>query len=225
MDVSGKVVIVTGAGSGTGLAVAERFVAAGATVVIAEIDALAGALAADALDNAGEVYFIDADVASEPSVKAVAERVMTAYGRIDFLVNCASLNRRHPVTELSMTDWQRVIGVNLTGAYLFAKYCAKQLSDAGGAIVSVASSQPAISEPDSEAYAASKAGLVGLTRSLAVSLAPNIRVNCISPAWAGAAPEGETAVAVKPADIAEMAFRLCTDDEIAVTGSNVTLAA
>lgn len=217
MSLTGKVAVITGGGQGTGLAAAERFVQAGATVIIAEIDALAGAMAADALEATGDVHFLDADVASEPSVKAVVERVVMAHGRMDFLIQCASADRPAPVTELSLEDWCRVVAVNLTGAFLFARYAAGHLAAAKGAIVHIAATRSVASHPQCEAYAASKAGLVGLTEALAASLAPDVRVNCISPA-----ADGDV---VSPDEIAKLVVELCSGGGQVPSGRNIVLRA
>lgn len=230
MDLTDKVAIVTGGGGRSGLAVSRRLVSAGALVVIADVDALAGAMAADELDALGHVHFIDTDIACEPSARAVVERTITAHHGVDLLVNCASFDRRAPLTELPTAEWRRVLEVNLTGPYLFAKYCAEPLRQRRGAIVNVISSRPLAGDRHCEAYAASKAGLVGLTQSLALSLAPEVRVNCVSSAWdvaefaADAAGSAAGAV-VEADDIAATVLRLCADADGVASGRHVMLNA
>ncbi|MBY0429801.1 MAG: SDR family oxidoreductase, partial [Rhodospirillales bacterium] len=95
----------------------------------------------------------------------------------------AGISAFKPLREATLEDWNKVIGINLTGAFLFAKHAAPLLKEARGAIVNIASSRAVQSEPGTEAYAASKGGLVALTHALAVSLGPEVRVNCVSPGW------------------------------------------
>ena len=116
---------------------------------------------------------------------ALVRQTLDAWGRIDGLVNNAGLMIERRVTELDLADWQRVVDTNLTGAFLTAKHAVPALSAApgGGAIVNIASTRAHMSEPDTEAYAASKGGLVALSHALAISLGPAIRVNCVSPGW------------------------------------------
>jgi len=218
MDLSGKVAVVTGGGQDTGLAAAERFCQCGATVFIVENDTLAGAIAADSLEAVGDAHFIDADVAAEPSVKAAVGRIIAAHGRMDFLIQAASIERSTPVTELSLDDWHRVMAVNLTGAFLLAKHASPHLTAAEGAIVNIAATRPVGEHLGREAYAASKAGLVGLTEALAASLAPHVRVNCISAVAAG----GHIADAT---EIARLAVELCTGDDQTPSGRNIVLRA
>lgn len=131
------------------------------------------------------VRFVEVDVSDEAGVAALVRQTLDAWGRIDGLVNNAGLMVVRPVTDLDLADWRRVVDTNLTGAYLTAKHAAPALSAApgGGAIVNIASTRARMSEPDTEAYAASKGGLVALSHALAISLGPLIRVNCVSPGW------------------------------------------
>ncbi len=178
-----KVAVVTGGAQGIGRAVTERLVREGAFAVIADCDAEAGRETAAA---AGErVRFVETDVADETSVRSLIGRAVTEFGRIDFLVNNAGIAHPHgaPVDQLSLEDWNRVIAVNLTGAFLCAKHAAPHLRSGRGALVNIASTRALMSEPHSEAYAASKGGIVSLTHALAASLGPEVRVNCISPGW------------------------------------------
>jgi NAD(P)-dependent dehydrogenase (short-subunit alcohol dehydrogenase family) len=98
-------------------------------------------------------------------------------------VNNAAIFANRPLASLSLKEWNRVIGVNLTGAFLCAKHAAPHLKRTEGSIINIASTRALMSEPDTEAYSASKGGIVALSHSLALSLGPHIRVNCISPGW------------------------------------------
>ena len=178
-----QVVLITGAGRGIGLAIAARLVRDGATVVLVDNDGRALTDAAAALGAEDRVVQEPADVADEEAVGALVRRVKERFGRLDGLVNNASTMVRKPATELTLADWDRVLSVNLTGPFLFAREAVPLLRETKGAIVNIASTRAQMSEPHTEAYAASKGGLVALSHALAMSLGPDIRVNAISPGW------------------------------------------
>lgn len=183
MTDSGKVAIITGGGQGIGKAIARRLLRDGQSVVVADVDREAGEETEKDLESLGKVKFIHADVAQERMVRDVVEQTMELLGRVDLVVNNAGIMVRKPITELSLDEWDKVISVNLTGAFLFAKHAAPFLRERRGSIVNMASTRAIMSERDTEAYSASKGGLLALTHALAVSLGPEIRVNCISPGW------------------------------------------
>ena len=178
-----RVAIVTGGAQGIGAAIAARLVADGYRVVVADADAEAGREAERALGPAAR--FVKCDVADEADVKACVKAAVGRGRRLDALVNNAALARpaRVPVTKLPLATWNRTLAVNLTGAFLMAKHAAPYLRRARGAIVNIASTRALQSEPDTEAYSATKGGIVALTHALAVSLGPGVRVNCVSPGW------------------------------------------
>ncbi len=184
-ELTGKVAIVTGAGQGIGKGIAKYLLEAGMTVVIADIDTEAGTEAAEELAVFGELLFQPTDVADEASVQRLVQTTVDRYGGIDALINNAGLADpdNGPIEQLSLADWNRRLGTNLTGAFLCCKHAVPHLRRSRGAIVNIASTRALQSEPNSEAYAASKGGLLALTHALAVSLGPAIRVNCISPGW------------------------------------------
>lgn len=183
MSLSGKVVLVTGGGQGIGKAVVLRLLGYGARVVIAEADAEAGREAEAELKANGPVLFVETDVARAADVRHAVDEAEARFGGLDGLVNNAGIMIRKPVTELSLDEWRRVLDTNLTAQFLFAKYAAAALKARAGAIVNVASTRALMSEPDTESYSASKGGIVALTHALAVSLGPDVRVNCVSPGW------------------------------------------
>jgi NAD(P)-dependent dehydrogenase (short-subunit alcohol dehydrogenase family) len=178
-----RVAIVTGGAQGIGAAIAARLVADGYRVVVADVDAEAGREAVRALGPAAR--FVRCDVADEPQVRACVRSALAVGRRLDALVNNAALARaaRVPVTKLPLAKWNRQLAVNLTGAFLMTKHAAPHLARARGAIVNIASTRALQSEPHTEAYSASKGGIVALTHALAVSLGPAVRVNCVSPGW------------------------------------------
>ena len=131
------------------------------------------------------MLFIRCDISKEAAVRSCVRQVVKRYGRLDALVNNAGITgpNNGPVEKLALREWNRRIGVNLTGAFLMTKHAVPHLRRVRGAIVNIASTRAVQSEPDTEAYAAAKGGLVALTHALAMSLGPKVRVNCISPGW------------------------------------------
>jgi NAD(P)-dependent dehydrogenase (short-subunit alcohol dehydrogenase family) len=238
MGLAGKVAIVTGGAQGIGRGVVERFLAEGCRVLITDFDVEAGEETTRELAGRGEVRFVRTDVAEEASVQALVEVAMITCGTIDILVNNAGIMVRKPLAELSLAEWNRVLAVNLTGTFLCARHCAPALRQGRGAIINIASTRALMSEPDTESYSASKGGLVALTHALAISLGPEVRVNCISPGWIdvsawqkrnGRRPEALTEAdhAQHPAgrvgrveDVADMAVFLASAGSGFVTGQN-----
>lgn len=176
-----KTVLVTGAARGIGKATARVLGARGWRVAVLDRNAAEGRAAAAEL---GATFF-ECDVASEPSVEACVRAASTSLGGVAALVNNAGIAGAAsvPVDKLPLEEWNRRIGTNLTGAFLMAKHCAALLRQARGAMVNIASTRALQSEPNTEAYSASKGGVVALTHALAISLGPDVRVNCISPGW------------------------------------------
>ncbi|WP_022964221.1 SDR family oxidoreductase [Halopseudomonas pelagia] len=179
------VALVTGAARGIGKGIAASLLRAGWSVVLTDVDEPAGQAAAEELARLGTVEFIAMDVADEASVMACIERIEEDFGQLDGLVNNAGIADPDsgPIEQLSLDAWNRRLGTNLTGAFLVAKHSIPMLRETGGAIVNIASTRAVQSEAHTEAYAASKGGLVALTHALAVSLGPTIRVNAVSPGW------------------------------------------
>jgi 2-deoxy-D-gluconate 3-dehydrogenase len=182
---SGKVAIVTGGASGIGLSAVALLADAGATVAVVYRSADA---AGQALAMAPGGIALAADVADEAAVERATDAVMTRFGRIDILVNCAGIAIRRPAVEVSREDWDKVMDVNSTGSFLFSRAVARHMiaAKSGGAIVQTASIMgfsggglyPNIS------YQTSKGAVVNMTRALAVEWAPhNIRVNAVAPTW------------------------------------------
>jgi NAD(P)-dependent dehydrogenase (short-subunit alcohol dehydrogenase family) len=183
-----KTAIVTGGGQGIGKAIVQALSHHEANVVIAEKDEEAGKEVIEWLVGKGSrresLHFVPCDVASEEDVKRLIEETLQQFGRMDILVNNAGLSNFKPFLALSVAEWDEVLNVNLRGAFLCARYAAPHLKEhRKGNIINIASTRALMSEPDSEAYAASKGGLVALTHALAMSLGPDVRVNAISPGW------------------------------------------
>lgn len=207
-DLSGKVAIVTGAGSGLGAAFAGALADAGAAVVAADLN-LAGAEAtvAQLQANGATALAIAADMTKEADVVALVERTVAELGRVDIMVNNAGIAAVGAPEDVTLDDWRRVVDVNLTGVFLGARDAGKAMIAAGngGRIINIASilGAGASAPVPAAAYAATKAAVVNLTRDLAVHWAKHgILVNAIGPAYFGTAmtkdlvamPELKTAI-------------------------------
>lgn len=179
----GRLALVTGGGQGIGKGIAARLAADGMRVVIADIDA--EAVEETARDFGPLVSGYVVDVADEPAVKELIRLIDGRFGRVDVLVTCAGIAApaSAPVERLELDAWNRMLAVNLTGTFLCCKHAVPLLRRRTGAIITIASTRALQSEPDTIAYSASKGAVVALTHSLAISLGPQIRVNCISPGW------------------------------------------
>jgi len=178
-----KVAIVTGGGQGIGKAIVKRLLGDGLRVVIIEMDEEAGRETLEEYHGLGECVFVHADISDEASVRAVVRETVASFKGVDALINNAGIFINKPLSRVSLAEWNRVLGVNLTGTFLCSKYSAPHLAKTKGTIINIASTRALMSEPDTETYSASKGGIVALTHSLALSLGPDVRVNCISPGW------------------------------------------
>lgn len=184
MNWSNHVAVVTGAGSGIGKGIAQRFAEVGAEVVIAEINPAQGeAVARDLQERYGKGLFIQTNVASAAACQALIERTVATYGQIDTLVNNAGVNFVKPTLEMDEADWDRVIDVDLKGAFLCSRYAlAEMVTRTQGSIVNIASVHTVATLPQAAPYAAAKGGVDMLTKALAIEFAPHgIRVNAVSP--------------------------------------------
>ncbi len=195
MFLSGKVAIVTGAGSGIGRATVLLFANEGAKVVAVDVNSKSVQETAKAHSS---ILPIEADITSQQQVDRMASSTLENFGKIDVLVNNAGIYFDTPVTETSPEEWDRIMSVNLKGPFLCSRrMIPEMLRGGGGSIVNCASVVAYAPLENSCAYMASKAGLVGLTKSMARDLATkNIRVNCVCPGavntpmlW-GEMPEG-----------------------------------
>ncbi len=171
-DFADKVVLITGGRSGIGKACAERFASHGATVITAQ-------RGQDETFESIEADFLDPDAPS-----SVIADVVERHGRLDILVNNAGLMREGNAIEFSEKDWAETIKVNLTAPFLLIKYALPHLIKTGGSIVNIGSIEGLGSNPRHAAYCASKAGLHGLTRAIAVDHGPDgVRCNAVAPGW------------------------------------------
>jgi len=170
-----SVALVTGGAHGIGAAIAARLARDGWRVVVADLDRNGTA-------PSGGRYVV-CDVADEASVRGLLDDLTAQEARLDALVCNAGVNIRKPIAQLTLAEWTRVIGTNLTSTFLLTRAAETMLRAAKGSVVTIASTRARMSEADTEAYAASKGGLVALTHALSISLAPEVQVNCISPGW------------------------------------------
>lgn len=223
---AGRKILVTGAGSGIGKAVAELFAAEGARLVL--LDMNAQALAATAEMTGG--FAAPCDVTDEAAVLQAVAQGAQALGGIDGVVNCAGIQVRGTVLEVGLDSWRRSLEVNLTGPYLVTRCCLPWLLQSEAAtIVNIGSGQSLLpNAPERTAYAASKGGVLNLTRALAAELAPRVRANTVCPglvdtpmAQGVTANTGNYALRrmAQPVEIARAVLFLTSSESSYVTGA------
>jgi NAD(P)-dependent dehydrogenase (short-subunit alcohol dehydrogenase family) len=181
-----KVTLITGAGSGIGEAIARAFAAAGAQVVVADVDAPAASrVAASIAEAGGRAHVLVVDVADEAQVQAAFAEVASRFSRLDVAVNNAGISHVGNVLETSLDDWERVMGVNARGVFLCAREAVRQMraqQPPGGAIINLASVAALVALERRLPYSASKGAVLALTRSIAIDfVAEGIRCNAICP--------------------------------------------
>ena len=175
------VALVTGGANGIGRAVARHLLAADWRLGI--VDLPGGGLHRTFSARTRNVLLVEGDVRQQETAARAVAAAVERFGRLDGLVSNAGIMIRKPLHRLTTAEWHRVIDTNLTATFLFARAAEKHLRKARGAIVTIASTRAAMSEPNTESYSASKGGLVALTHALAISLGPRVRANCVSPGW------------------------------------------
>jgi len=236
---NGRVAIITGASSGIGRASALRFAAAGAKVLVSDVNEQGGNETVNMVTGAGgEATFASADVSCEDGARSMIEAALSAYGRIDVLFNNAGIVAMNgPTGEASVEVWNRVLAVNLTGVFLGCRFAIPEmLKTGGGAIINTASVAGLVGFPGLPAYCASKGGVVQLTKTMALEYATQgIRVNCICPgvidtpmvalealdeagraAMSQLEPVGRVG---QPEEVAALALFLASDDASFMTGA------
>jgi NAD(P)-dependent dehydrogenase (short-subunit alcohol dehydrogenase family) len=230
-----KTAIITGAGRGIGKSIAEYFAANHHHVIIAEIEERLGRDTRNSIrKQGGNATFIKTDVSDVNDIEKMTELVMKETGRIDVLINNAGISRFASIESITVENWDLILNTNLRSAFFCAKQTAKYMKEQGGAIINIASTRAIMSEPNSEAYAASKGGLIALTHALAASLSPfNIKVNCISPGWIETGDYEKlrsedhaqhfAGRVGKPQDIAEACLFLASEKSDFISGANLII--
>ncbi len=183
-SLDGRSALITGGNGGIGLAIARGYQAAGAAVAITGQDQEKNSAARAALGDQSLILALD--VRDEAAVAETISAVASEFGRLDILVNNAGVFLTGDITEKSLEEWDTVVGVNLTGAFLCTKYAAQamRIGRHGGKMINIGSMYSLFGQPNGSDYVATKTGLLGLTRAMAVELAPdNIQVNAILPGF------------------------------------------
>jgi NAD(P)-dependent dehydrogenase (short-subunit alcohol dehydrogenase family) len=186
MEFQNQVVVITGGANGIGKGLASAYAEKGAAVVIADVSEEKGRqTAAELNEQYGTGLFVQTDVRKENDIVHLMEAAVHTYGRIDVLINNAGVSRWKSPYDLTIEEWDDVLNTNLRSVFLGSREAARYMKESGGgAIINIASTRAAMSEPNSEAYAATKGGILSLTHALAVSLGKDrITVNAISPGW------------------------------------------
>jgi len=219
-----SVVIVTGAANGIGKGIANWLANDGWQVVAADFDGEA----LRALCETIEAEPVIVDVSQAGDLQRLVRTALREFNRLDAIVSNAGISEFKSLAESSIDDWNRVIATNLTPAFILAKEAETALRAAKGSMVLIASIRAHQSEPDTHAYSSTKGGLVALTHSLAISLGPDVRVNCISPGWIDVSgdtlsekdhaqhPVGRVG---KPEDIASAVAYLLSNEAAFITGA------
>ena len=235
-----KNVIVTGGAQGIGKNIVLNLLNKDYAVTVFEIDE--EAIAEFKQEFTEEVvHLFRVDVSDEKSVAKAIKQSVKFNGNIYGLINNAGIAINKPITELALEEWNRVIGTNLTGAFLCSKYASPFLKTSKGRIINIASTRALQSEPNTEAYSASKGGILALTHSLATSLGPEIKVNSVSPGWIDVSADKKRSLARQEAlseadhlqhpagrvgkatDIANMVLFLLQDENDFITGQNFVI--
>jgi NAD(P)-dependent dehydrogenase (short-subunit alcohol dehydrogenase family) len=221
--------LVTGGAKGIGRAIARRLLDDGWSIGV--IDLPDSGLNRVFPQRSRNALAVEGDVRDEEALSDAIDAMLHRFGRLDAVVSNAGVMVRKPIRRLTLAEWHRVIDTNLTAAFLLARTAEKHLRRTRGAFVTIASTRALMSEPNTESYSASKGGLLALTHALAVSLGPQVRVNCVSPGWIetknyralrrkdhGQHPAGRVG---KPQDIAEIVAWLIDRERSGfVTGAN-----
>lgn len=232
-------IIITGGANGIGKGIALAYAEQRANIVIADIESEAGkALEKHINDNGANSLFIQTDVRNEQDIIALMKNTAEKFGKIHTLINNAGVSKWKSPYELKASEWDDMMNINLRSVFLCSREAAKYMkkNEEGGSIINLASTRATMSEPHSEAYAASKGGIVALTHALAVSLGHDrIIVNAISPGWIETNesdykqlrevdheqhPSGRVGT---PADIARACLYLSSKDNDFITGINLVI--
>lgn len=242
---AGRVALISGGAQGIGRAIATLFQQEGACVFILDCDARSGNETATDLTMQSQslpVKYLPTDLREPREIQTAVDALRKFHDRVDILVNNAGVELEKPLEKLTLADWDLVLNVNLRGAFLLTQAVLPLFAESGGAIVNISSIHASHAFPDSIPYACSKAGMVALTRNLALELSPRrIRVNCICPGYIDtrlweeylshaadpkAVAEQTTALHPlgrrgMPADVSEAALFLASDSSAFITGTDL----
>jgi len=230
-----KVVIITGAAQGIGRFIATAFAKKENHVVIADINEKKGLELVNEIGKwGGSAIFVKTDVSRVADIENLMNQANQHFNGIDVLINNAGISVFSNPFELTEFDWEKVLNTNLKSVFFASKFAAMQMKEAGGSIVNIASTRALMSEPNSEAYAASKGGILALTHALAASFSPlKINVNAILPGWIengdySALKESDheqhfSRRVGKPEDIARACLFLADKENDFITGSQLVI--
>ncbi|CAM2778771.1 glucose 1-dehydrogenase [Paenibacillus sediminis] len=237
MAFESKVVIVTGAAQGIGQGVAKAYASKGANVILADIqEEMAQSVVKQITSEGGQAMFIPCDVRSEEQIQRLMNRTVEQFGTIDILINNAGISPFKSLFDLKLEEWDHVLNTNVRSTFLCTREAALHMrsNKNGGSVVNMSSTRALMSEPNAEAYAASKGAIVALTHAMAISLGEyGIRVNCISPGWIetgdyGALREEDhkqhpAGRVGEPMDVARACLYLTDPSNTFVTGINLVV--
>ena len=231
-----KTVIVTGSANGIGKGIATAYANEAYNVIIADIDAENGRILRNSLQKENlNAEFVSCDVSDPDSLQHLVKEAVRLYSSIDIVINNAGISAFTPPEELSADGWDNIINTNLRSSFLLTKAAAREMKKSGGgSVVNIASTRAVMSEPNSEAYAASKGGLLALTHAMAISYADDhITVNCISPGWIKTENYGDlrdidhqqhpSKRVGKPEDIARACLFLTRPENDFINGENLVI--
>jgi NAD(P)-dependent dehydrogenase (short-subunit alcohol dehydrogenase family) len=242
-----KSILITGASSGIGRAIALRFAAEGARIILADLtqDVREGGIATAELlrDGGHDAEFIQMDVSSEDDANRTVKRAIERFGRLDVLVNDAAIGTGKSLTDTSLAEWNRALAVNLTGVFLMSRAAVRQMmkqevrNEARGRIVNISSQHGMIACPEDIAYGTSKSGVVYMTRQIAADYAKDqIICNAVAPGKIVTGKPGRAAEPRwmeysrnrtpmprlgRPEDVANAALFLASDEATFMTGENI----
>ena len=237
-SLSGKSAVVTGGGQGIGLGISRALLDAGASVLVAQRSPLP-----DDIANSDKVHWVEADLSKTDSFATIAEAAKERFSSLEILVNNAGIMFERPLDAMQLDEWNSMLAVNLTAPVFLSQHLLPQITE-GGSIINIGSIEGLASNPEHAAYCATKSGIHGLTRALAVDLGKrNIRVNAIAPGWIrstlsddyiNAQPNSEQAWQDlyrmhpigrigEPEDIGKLAVYLASDDASFMTGQVIVI--